>query len=129
VRDALVNHRTLAWLDNEIWGEDSWVRAIWNGALRQVAPVTVHRGDELALAIENVTAIDFDLEVLSAPAWLSDRRIHVPRSAITALKGRMPEHSAAGEQKVRLELLVRNLHTRPDESLRAQLPITIEVER
>ncbi len=66
VRDALEARRTLAWLDDDMWGEEQWVRATWDGALR-TPPVPARAGAEFVAAIENVTSISFDLELPGGP--------------------------------------------------------------
>jgi 3',5'-nucleoside bisphosphate phosphatase len=129
IRDALVSRRTVAWLDNDVWGEEQWLRALWNGAVRAAAMVTVRAGSELMIPLENLTSIDFDLEVLSPPTWLTDTTVRVPRSATVMLRGRMAGDVAAGAQELRLDVRIRNLHTRPDEALRAQLAFPVHVER
>jgi hypothetical protein len=81
------------------------------------------------IPLENLTPIDFDLEVLSRPPWLADTTVRVPRSATVMLRGRMAGDVAAGAQQLRLDVRIRNLHTRPDATLRAQLAFPVHVER
>ena len=40
IREALVERRTAAWLDGDVWGEEEWLRAIWDGAVQASAAVS-----------------------------------------------------------------------------------------
>src|SRR5215204_2583699 len=131
IREALVERRTAAWLDGDVWGEEEWLRAIWDGAVQASAAVSPawRAGADFALALENTSAIDFDVEVESAPAWLRVSQLRLPRSATALLRGRVLETAPAGLQQVALGVRVRNLHVRPDAQLRGTLSLRAVINR
>jgi 3',5'-nucleoside bisphosphate phosphatase len=131
IREALVERRTAAWLDGDVWGEEEWLRAIWDGAVQAPAAVSTawRAGADFALALENTSAIDFDVEVESAPAWLRVSQVRLPRSATALLRGRVLDTAPAGPQQIALGVRVRNLHVRPDAQLRATLTLRAVVDR
>jgi 3',5'-nucleoside bisphosphate phosphatase len=132
VREALVERRTAAWLDDDVWGEEQWLRAIWDGAVQvsvAAGPPQWRVGADFAIALENSSAIDFDVEVESAPAWLRVSQVRLPRSATALLRGRVLETAPAGLQQVALGVRVRNLHVRPDAQLRGTLSLRAVVSR
>ena len=103
IREALVERRTAAWLDGDVWGEEEWLRAIWDGAVQASAAVSTawRAGADFALPLENTSAIDFDVEVESAPAWLRVSQVRLPRSATALLRGRVLDTAPAGLQQNR----------------------------
>ena len=131
IREALVERRTAAWLDGDVWGEEEWLRAIWDGAVQASAAVSTawRAGADFALPLENTSAIDFDVEVESAPAWLRVSQVRLPRSATALLRGRVLDTAPAGLQQIALGVRVRNLHVRPDAQLRATLTLPVVVDR
>jgi 3',5'-nucleoside bisphosphate phosphatase len=132
VREALMERRTAAWLDDDVWGEEQWLRAIWDGAVQPPAsamPPTWPAGRDFAVALENTSSVDFDVEVESAPAWLRVSEVRLPRTATALLRGRVLEDAPAGPQQIALGVRVRNLHVRPDAELRATLTVRAVVDR
>ena len=131
IREALVERRTAAWLDGDVWGEEEWLRAIWDGAVQASAAVSTawRAGADFALPLENTSAIDFDVEVESSPAWLRVSQVRLPRSATALLRGRVLDTAPAGLQQIALGVRVRNLHVRPDAQLRATLTLPVVVDR
>ena len=131
IREALVERRTAAWLDGDVWGEEEWLRAIWDGAVQASAAVSTawRAGADFALPLENTSAIDFDVEVESSPAWLRVSQVRLPRSATALLRGRVLDTAPAGFQQIALGVRVRNLHVRPDAQLRATLTLPVVVDR
>jgi hypothetical protein len=132
VREALVERRTAAWLDHDVWGEEQWLRAIWDGAVQAAGaavPPTWGAGRDFTALLENTSAIDFDVEIESAPAWMRVSQVRLPRSATALLRGRVLEDAPAGPHQIGLGVRVRNLHVRPDAQLRATLTLHAVVDR
>jgi 3',5'-nucleoside bisphosphate phosphatase len=132
VKEALVERRTAAWLDDDVWGEEAWLRAIWDGAVQAPAAAKApewRAGADFVLALDNTSAVDFDVEIESAPAWLRVSHGRLPRSATGLLRGRVLETAPAGLQEIALGVRVRNLHVRPDADLRATLTLHVVVGR
>jgi len=128
VRDALEARRTLAWLDDDVWGAEEWIRAIWNGALH-TTPVGARPGEEFVAVIENPTSIAFSLAWTPGPLTLPRPTLAVGANATTLLHGRTPLGLSAGTHRFDLPLEVRNLHPRPGTALPATLPLELVVQR
>jgi hypothetical protein len=128
VREALETRRTLAWLDDDVWGEEERVREIWNGALR-TTPVAARSGAAFVAALENPTSISFDVAPLpGGPLVLSPPALTVRAGATTLLHGRTPQGLAPGSHHYEIPVEVRNLHPRPGAVLAATLPVDLEVQ-
>jgi 3',5'-nucleoside bisphosphate phosphatase len=127
VRDALVERRTLAWLDHDLWGEERWLRALWDGALRVRSPRPAQPGRELVLEVENPTAIDFHVAPGTGPAWLTLGDLRATHQGTVLWRGRLAPDAPAGPQEVRLGVHVRNLHPGPGQGLDAAMTVQLEV--
>ena len=128
VRDALVSRRTVAWLDRDLWGEEEWLRALWAGAVGNRLVAEGRAGAAFAVAVHNPTALDFDVEIHSAPEWLSLSGVRLERSATTLLRGRLGAAAPRGTHEVQVRVGIRNLHTAPDRALSDQLTIAVRVD-
>ena len=123
VREALVERRTAAWLDDDVWGEEQWLRAIWEGAVQApAAAAPPHGARERILPSRSRTpsAIDFDVEVESAPAWLRVSRVTSAPLCDGAAAWTGARDCAGRTSAVALGVRVRNLHVRPDAQLRGR---------
>jgi hypothetical protein len=129
VREALAERRTAAWLDNDVWAEEPWLRAIWDGALRIPPALTARRGSDVVISVENTTSIDFTVDVDAAPAWLRMSPLTLPRSATALIKARVLDDAPAGAQHVEIGVRVRNLHPRPGGDLPASLAWDLMIQR
>jgi hypothetical protein len=120
VREALDARRTAAWLDDDLWGEEAWLRAIWEGGVRW-PPVQARPGEELVVPIENRTSIDFLLAFGEGPGTIPWPTLRVRAGATTLLHAREPKDVAGGALEIPAE--VRNLHPRPGEGLKVVLRV------
>ena len=128
VRDALVSRRTVAWLDRDLWGEEEWLRALWAGAIGSRLVADGRPGGAVSVAVHNPTALDFDVEILSAPAWLSLSGARLERFATTLLRGKLDAAAPRGVHEVQVPVGIRNLHTAPDRTLSDGLKIAVRIE-
>jgi hypothetical protein len=122
VREALDSRRTAAWLDDDIWGEEQWLRAIWDGGARW-PQVRARPGDALVVPIENRTSIDFLLMFEDGPVTLPWPSLRVRAGATTLLHARVPAGAVPGAA-LEIPAEVRNLHPRPGEGLNVVLRVT-----
>lgn len=129
VREALVERRTVAWLDDQLWGGEAWLRGLWAGSVRTPDRVRVTAGREFAVAVENVSALDFDVEVASPVAWLTVTSTRLPRQATAIMRGRVHAEAPAGALEIALDVRVTNMHPAPGATLRASLPVRLTVTR
>jgi 3',5'-nucleoside bisphosphate phosphatase len=127
VREALVERRTVAWLDHDLWGEEGWLRALWERALRVRHRGVVQPGRELVLEVENPTAIDFHVVPETMPGWLVLGELRAPPQGTVIWRGRVTPDAPPGPQEVRLGVNVRNMHPRPGQGLDTTMTVTLAV--
>jgi hypothetical protein len=121
VREALEAGRTAAWLDDDVWGEEEWVRAIWDGGVRWPR-VDVRPGEDLVLPLENRTSIDFLLTFGDGPLTFAWPTLRVRAGATTLMRARLSNDAAAGAT-IEVPAEVRGLHPRPGQGLRVTLRV------
>jgi hypothetical protein len=123
VRDALDARRTAAWLDDDLWGEEPWVRAVWNGGVRW-GEASGRPGGEIVVPLENRTSLDFVLAFADGPVTVAWPTLRVRAGATTVLRARVPKDVAPGAT-IEIPAEVRNLHPRPGEGLRVTLKVAL----
>jgi hypothetical protein len=128
VREALVGRRTAAWLDDDVWGEERWVRGLWGQSLR-LSSGTARAGQELVIPIENLTSIDFHLAFPAGPVTVAHPTLVVRASATTLLHGRVPLGLTPGRHRIEIPIEIQNLHPRPGAGLASTLAVEIEVSK
>ena len=121
-RKRLVARRTLAWLDNQVWGDATLLTALWDASVT-AEPARVTVGGDVAVAVRNASAIDLDVRALSLPAWLTLGDGVLARESTTVLKGRAGANAPTGTHAIEARLQVHNLHARPATPLAATLPL------
>jgi hypothetical protein len=123
VRDALTARRTAAWLGDEVWGAEEYLRGIWNGAIVLEAS-TPERNP--ILRVRNTSAIPMRLTVRRAPAWLAFAGpLTLGAGSVTVLRPSFDAAAPAGEHRVEIEMEVTNLHIGPGRNLTVTMPITV----
>ena len=126
LKEALLARRTLAWLDRQVWGDAVLLTALWTAAVA-AAPARVTAGADLDVAIENSSAIDFDLRGFNTPSWLSLPDATLARESTTRIRGRVAADAPEGTHAVDAGLEIHNLHAVADQPLRAKLPLSVTV--
>ena len=123
VRDALTARRTAAWLGDEVWGAEEYLRGIWNGAI-VVEASTPERNP--ILRVRNTSAIPMRLAVRRAPEWLAFAGpLTLEAERVTVLRPSFDAAAPAGEHRVEIELEVSNLHVGPGRNLTVTIPLTV----
>ena len=123
VRDALTARRTAAWLGDEVWGAEEYLRGIWNGAI-VVEASTPERNP--ILRVRNTSAIPMRLAVRRAPEWLAFAGpLTLDAERVTVLRPSFDAAAPAGEHRVEIELEVSNLHVGPGRNLTVTIPLTV----
>lgn len=84
---------------------------------------------KFTIGIENGSAIDFDVAIQSAPAWMQVSAMRLPRSGTALLKGRLAKDAPAGPRTISIGVQVRNLHVRPDAALTTRLAVDAIIAR
>jgi hypothetical protein len=127
VKEALAAGRTLAWLDTQVWGSEQWLKALWSASVR-AEPATATAGAVLTLSLRNLSAIDYDVEIVGAPAWLALPTARLAREASTLVRGRLAADAPRGSQSLRLPVRVANLQPAAGVPLEAVIEVDVTVE-
>jgi hypothetical protein len=125
VREALFARRSVAWMGGELWGNEEFLRELWQGAVL-VETQELKFGPsqrQVALRLINRSALPFQLRIREAPSWLSVGGGELKAEGALAIPTRLLKGAAAGEQKIRLTFEVTNLHTSPDRNLLVRLEL------
>lgn len=123
VRDALTARRTAAWLGDDVWGAEEYLRGIWNGAIA-VDASTPERNP--VLRVRNTSAISMSLAVRRAPEWLAFAGpLTLDAERVTVLRPSFDAAAPAGEHRIEIELEVSNLHVGPGRNLTVTMPLTV----
>ena len=130
IREALFARRSAAWMGGEIWGPETLLKGLWEGAIELLTTELSASGAIRApsLILRNRSAIAFKLRVSKAPAWLGIREAEIREEKITAMPAQIAKNAPVGRSSVQVEFEVANLHTRPGRNLTVTLPVTVEVK-
>ena len=118
IREALDAGRTVAYLNNEIFGQKEWVGMIVNNALKFEIENGYSGASSRILRISNNSSIPFTLKVDSIQGCLPrinpiSREIKVPAHGLITLQVNITDENA---QKM-IRTSVKNAHVRSDENL------------
>jgi 3',5'-nucleoside bisphosphate phosphatase len=129
VREALFARRTAAWMGGEVWGEETLLKGLWDGAVSVDNPKFQVRAKmpRAALRLRNSSATPFRLRVLRAPEWLRAGGGELRGQSARAVTLTAAKNAPAGIQKVEIELEIVNFHVAPNRNLAVRLPLEIEV--
>ncbi len=129
VREALFARRTAAWMGGEVWGDESLLRMLWEGAVRpEVKELTLKPGGPpAALRLRNDSAIPFHLRFGKGPDWLVglEGDLILPGQRIVADALRAAKEAPSGPQRTEIELEVTNFHVAPARNLTVRLPLSL----
>lgn len=128
LKEALTAGRTVAWRDRELWGASTYLTALWTSAV-SAPPMPVTSGASFVMRVTNTSAIDFDVRVVEAPAWLTLEPLRLSRESVSLLKGRVAAGAPPGRHVVRARVALDNLRADPDRPLDAEWPIELTVSR
>ena len=125
IRQALLAGRTVAWMGGELWGSETLLRGLWEGAVHLAAnQLTSRRG---GLILQNRSAIPFRAKVLKTPAWLSVRAWDIAEERTTGFVVSAGNSAPAGRTIANIELEITNLHTGPGSNLTVTLPVMLDL--
>lgn len=127
VKEALVARRTLAWLDNQVWGHATLLTALWEASVT-VEPARATPGGVVEIAVQNRSAIDWDVRAFGLPAWLTLRDAILTKESTTVMQGQVAVNAPTGWHRIAAGVQVHNLHAEPDAPLPAVLQLTVTVE-
>jgi hypothetical protein len=127
VKEALVAGRTLAWLDTHVWGSEQWLRALWSASVRAES-MTAAPGREVTLTLRNLSSIDYDIAIVSAPPWLALPDARLVRESATPLHGRLAADAPRGAHTARLVIRIANLQPAAAVPLEAEIDVNLTIE-
>lgn len=130
LREALDARRTAAWLRDDVWGAEEFLRALWQGAIKIEPSRLVFTAQERrsGLRVENTSAIPFRVKVKNTPAWLTVSAGEIPGQRTVFAPMSAGKDAPAGEHRLELTLEVTSLHIAPGKGLTVTLPITVTVQ-
>jgi hypothetical protein len=129
IREALFARRTAAWMGGEVWGNEEYLRGLWQGAVSIESGTLAFRPDlrQVALELRNTSAIPFRFRVVNKPAWITAGSGELRPEGAVGLSIQINKQAPAGEQSVELELEVTNLHVAPGRNLSVRLPLNLKI--
>ena len=129
VRDALEQRRTVAWLGDDVWGDEAFLTGLWDGAISVRMPTgPLHPGAVVTLNFTNTSAISMTLRVRESPAWMAPPDpIRLEAQTETLVSVPLERSAPVGRHEVALVVEVTNLHSAPGRNLSARLPIALEL--
>jgi predicted metal-dependent phosphoesterase TrpH len=126
VRDALASRRTLAWLDTHVWGDAELLRALWAASV-SVEPAAAAPGGAVTFIIANRSAIDFDVEFVQTPEWLSLASTRIVRDGLARVGGQLSPGAPAGRQAPTVRVRITNLQSAGEVPLEVPVALALEV--
>ncbi len=133
VREALLERRTAAWMGGEVWGAESYLRGLWEGAAKAENPeLNLRAGDpETTLRLRNDSAIPFRVRVIGKPAWLRgiSGEFQLRGRSIQGQSVSVARSAPGGSQAAEIVLEILNFHPAPGKNLTVRLPLTVNVQQ
>jgi hypothetical protein len=131
VREALEARRTAAWMGGEVWGEESLLKGLWEGAAKALeAGISVDGVRRTTgLKFHNQSAIPFKVRASKAPPWLGVRDAELPEGKVAAIIMNVARSAPVGRNQVEIELEITNLHTGPGRNLTVTVPLIVTVAK
>lgn len=128
IRDALDNRRTAAWMGGEVWGDQEFLSALWDGAINiENTRFTARQGGRGGIRLTNTSALEFQITDAHDVAWLSLRPTTLAPQKGAGLQLTVAPNAPAGTHDVQLEMEIKNFHIAPAENLKVALPIQVTV--
>jgi hypothetical protein len=128
VREALEARRTAVWQGKSLYGGAELLASLWRAYVKTPAQVRPAPGSRnIALQLENISALPFDLRLIEAPAWLQVRNVTVGGLQTAIVQMNLTPKAPAGSQRVRLRWEVANATIAAGKRL--EVPMEFEFDR
>ena len=130
IREALFARRSAAWMGGEIWGPETLLKGLWDGAIELLTTELSASGAIRApsLILRNRSAIPFKLRATKAPTFLRLQETEIREEKITAMPTQIAKDAPSGRSTIQVEFEVANLHVEPGRNLAVTIPVTVEVK-
>ena len=116
VREALEARRTAAWLGDDVWGSEEWLKGLWSGAIRVQPDVRRTPGAGPMIVFRNTSAIPMRVRIGQRPEWMRSGSGLIPAQGELAMAVGL-EQNAPAATDFTIELDVVNLHTGPNSAI------------
>ncbi len=116
VREALEARRTAAWLGDDVWGSEEWLKGLWSGAIRVQPDVRRTPGAGPMIVFRNTSAIPMRVRIGQRPVWMRSGSGLIPAQGELAMAVGL-ERNAPATADFTIELDVVNLHTGPNSAI------------
>jgi hypothetical protein len=126
IREALEARRTAAWMGGEVWGSETLLRGLWQGAI-EISGNRLAAGRN-GLILRNRSAIPFRAKVVKTPAWLTVQTSTVQPEKMAGFVLAVSKSAPAGKTDATIELEITNLHTAPGRNLTVSVPVTLDLQ-
>ncbi len=124
VREALEARRTAAWLGEDVWGTEEFLKGLWDGAISVRADMRRTPGAGPMIVFRNASAIPMRVRIRQRPDWMRGGGGLIPAQGELALAvGFEKTAPATGHFEVALD--VSNLHTAPERNLVVRVRLTL----
>jgi 3',5'-nucleoside bisphosphate phosphatase len=130
VKEALFARRTAAWMSDQVWGAEEYLRGLWEGAIRLENPeLQAPNGNgEILFRLRNSSSFTFRYRPRNKPAWLRvDDGAFVPERRSLFKPALMS--APAGTHRIDLDLEITNFHLIGGKNLVVRLPLTITISK
>jgi 3',5'-nucleoside bisphosphate phosphatase len=130
VHEALLSRRSAAWVRGEVWGDETLLKGLWDGAVKLLSARVAAKGSTrfAALVFQNQSAVPFRVRALKGPGWLRLRGGEIRKQKITSLIADIGTDAPVGRNTVQLELELQNLHAGPGRNVVVTVPVTVDVK-
>ena len=124
VREALEARRTAAWLGEDVWGTEEFLKGLWDGAITVRADMRRTPGAGPMIVFRNASAIPMRVRIRQRPDWMRGGGGLIPAQGELALAvGFEKTAPATGHFEVAFD--VSNLHTAPERNLVVRVRLTL----
>ena len=124
VREALEARRTAAWLGEDVWGPEEFLKGLWEGAISVQPELRRTPGAGPMIVFRNTSAIPMRLRIAQRPDWLRPGTGLVPALGELAMAVGL-ERNAPASTEFTIDLDVLNLHTAPGKNLVARVQLRL----
>lgn len=132
IRDALIQHRTVAYYRNMLIGNEEFLIPLFNASVKILNPEFSIDADSdnnyfNHIRIQNNSCIDFEIKLDDADKDLKvTKKITLKANSITSLDIKPAPKDIKGDKEYVLKYKVKNLLKTPDESIIIEFPVKIK---